>query len=111
MARVFAVLVHSRKERSTAWFLPSGYKASLTLRVSRYKASRKQVTSHGVVILLTVLARSGFITGYKSVMAAGLEAKTMTSLLILPALLVKVQFFFHHAGSVIRVQFSFFYCL
>ena len=66
----------------------------IVLRVSRYNAGRKQVTSHGIVILLTVLARSGFITGYKSVMAAGLEAKTMTSLLILPALLVKVQFFF-----------------
>ena len=60
--------------------------------MSRYNASRKQVKSHGIVILLTAVARSGYITGYESVMGAGVEAKTMTSLLIIPALLVKVQF-------------------
>jgi hypothetical protein len=38
------------------------------------------------------MARSGYITGYESVMGAGVKAKTMTSLLIIPALLVKVQF-------------------
>jgi len=48
--------------------------------------------SPGIVILLTAVERSGYITGYESVMGAGVEAKTMTSLLIIPALLVKVQF-------------------
>jgi hypothetical protein len=43
----------------------------------------------GIVILLTAVARSGFITGYESVMAAGVKAKTMTSLLIIPALLAE----------------------
>ena len=62
--------------------------------MSRYNTSRKQVTSHGIVILLTAVARSGFVKHYNPVLVAGVEAKTMTSLLILPALLVKVQFFF-----------------
>jgi len=61
--------------------------------VSRYNASRKQVKSHGIVILLTAMARSGFVKHYDPVLVAGVVAKTITSLLILPALLVKVQFF------------------
>jgi hypothetical protein len=60
--------------------------------VSRYNAGRKQVISHDIVILLTVLVRSGFVKHYYPVLGAGAKAKTMTSLLILPALLVKVQF-------------------
>ena len=67
--------------------------------------------SHDAVIFLTPLERSGLQPYYLAVKVPEVKAKTMTSLLILPALLVKVQFFFHHAGSVIRVQFSFFYCL
>jgi len=41
---------------------------------------------------LRAVARSGFVRWYYPVLVAGLKAKTMTSLLILPALLVKVQF-------------------
>jgi len=46
----------------------------------------------GIVILLTAVARSGSVKHYDPVLEAGVKAKTMTSLLIIPALLVKVQF-------------------
>jgi hypothetical protein len=46
----------------------------------------------GIVILLTEVERSGFVYHYDTVLVAGVKAKTMTSLLIIPALLVKVQF-------------------
>jgi len=41
------VLVHSRNEQTMARFLPSRYKISWALRVSRYKGSGKQVISQG----------------------------------------------------------------
>jgi len=54
--------------------------------VSRYNFDGGQDRSHGTVILLTPLAGSRYLY-YKVVMGAGINAKTMTSLLILPALL------------------------
>ena len=48
---------------SEAWrvFLQSGYRAGWTLRVSRYKVAKRLRMSPGIVILLTVVARSGFV--------------------------------------------------
>ena len=62
--------------------------------MSRYNYDCGQVYSQGIVNLLTPLAGSLY-RHYKIVMGAGIKAKTMTSLLILPALLVKsaVNFF------------------
>jgi hypothetical protein len=51
--------------------------------------------------LLTAVARSGFISGYESVMAAGVKAKTMTSLLIIPSVLVQVALILGDTESVI----------
>ena len=62
--------------------MPSRYKVRLTLRVSRYKADKEQISRQVIVILLTVLAGSRY-RHYKSVMGVGTKAKTMTSLLIL----------------------------
>jgi hypothetical protein len=45
-------------ERSTAHFLPVMAEAFWTIRVSRYKVDRKQVISHGIVVLLVLLVRS-----------------------------------------------------
>jgi hypothetical protein len=46
----------------------------------------------GIVNLLTVVARSGYSGITDLSIEQGLEAKTVTSLLIIPALLVKVLF-------------------
>ena len=51
---------HSRKEWSTAWFLPVQAQVVWGIRVSRYKVYSEQVMSHGTVILLTPLERSGY---------------------------------------------------
>ena len=47
-----------------AWhaFLQSGYSVLWTLRVSRYKVSKWSGCYPGIVILLTVMARSGFVS-------------------------------------------------
>ena len=45
----------------------------------------------GIVNLLIVVERSGFVKHLDPVMESEVKAKTMTSLLIIPALLVKVQ--------------------
>jgi hypothetical protein len=52
----------------------------------------------GIVILLTAVERSGFVKHYDPVLVAGLEAKTMMSLLIIPALLAE-RFFSQSVGS------------
>jgi hypothetical protein len=55
--------------------------------VSRYKVSKRLKLSPRIVILLTAVARSGFITGYKSVLGAELIAKTVTNKLPLLSVL------------------------
>jgi len=59
----------------------------------------------GIVILLTVVARSGFVKHYDSVLVAGVKAKTMTSLLIIPALLAE-RFFVYQSDHTLKA-FSF----
>jgi hypothetical protein len=61
---------------SEAWlvFLQSGYRALWTIRVSRYKVAKQLRMSPGIVILLTAVARFGFVKHYKSVLVAGTPA-------------------------------------
>ena len=75
-------------------FLQSRYRADWVIRVSRYKAVEVLENSLGIVILLTVLERSGFYRYYSPVMRAGAKAKTVTSLLIIPSVLYVVFYFF-----------------
>ena len=78
--------------------------------MSRYNFDGGQDRSHGTVILLTPPAGSRY-PHYKVVMGAGTKAKTMTSLLILPALLAKVFVVFGQPRLILRPQsFSFFSC-
>ena len=62
---------------SEAWrvFLQSRYRAGWALRVSRYKVSKWTGIYHGIVILLTVVARSGFVKRCYPVLVAGAESK------------------------------------
>ena len=55
--------------------------------MSRYKVYKWPGIYPGIVILLTAVERSGFVKHYDPVLVAGVKAKTMTSLLIIPALL------------------------
>ena len=72
--------------------------------MSRYKVSKWTGCYPGIVILLTAVERSRH-QHYDSVYGAGAEAKTMTSLLIIPSVLAKVMLFFcHYAGSVWTVE-------
>jgi hypothetical protein len=66
---------------SEAWrvFLQSGYRALWILRVARYKVAKRLKMSPGIVVVLTAVARSGFVPHYKSVFVAVTKAKTMTN--------------------------------
>jgi len=48
-------------------FLQSGYRAGWALRVSRYKVILRMGHYPGIVILLTVVGRSGFVRHYYSI--------------------------------------------
>jgi hypothetical protein len=73
--------------------------------VSRYKVFKWSDIYPGIVILLTAVVWSGFVKHYYPVLVAGVKAKTMTSLLIIPALLAKVMLFFcHHAVSIKKAE-------
>jgi hypothetical protein len=63
MARVFAVRVLS-------WLSITIVAVQVILRMGNYP---------GIVILLTVVARSGFVKHYDSVLVAGAKAKTVTN--------------------------------
>jgi hypothetical protein len=52
--------VWGRKERSTAQFLQVRVQVFWVIRVSRYKFNSVLFTSHGTVIFLTTLERSGY---------------------------------------------------
>ena len=72
-------------------FLPSRYNVLWALRVSRYNVYRKQVTSQGILSFKGTLARSR----YKVVgpdIRSRIRAKTVTSKLTLPSVLVVVIF-------------------
>jgi hypothetical protein len=63
--------------------------------VSRYKTVEVLENCLGIVILLTVLERSGFNQGARNCLGSRSKpAKTVTSLLIIPSVLY-VVFFFH----------------
>jgi len=99
-----------RNKRSTAWFLPVKVQVNWGKWVSRYKFYNEQVMSHGTVILLTPLERSDYNLSSKLSRYQEWKAKTMTSLLIIPALLAKVCYFFnHHAGSIKKAESSLFF--
>ena len=115
-------------------FLQSRYKVCWTLRVSRYKVDRshmfipryKFIGMHlcsvgmqsvsepviypGVEFKLRQMRESGCQNHYQSVLMAGPIAKTVTSPLIIPSVLVKVFVFFCHAGPVILLRGSLFFC-
>jgi len=102
--------MHQRSEKEgTAWFLHVRVQIRLTLRVSRYNADGEQDQSHGTVILLTLLVGSRY-PQYIAIKGAGIKAKTMTSLLIIPSVLVKVLFVFGHPLIVLRPQSFSFFC-
>ena len=63
MARVFAVRVLS-------WLGITSVAVQVILRLGNYP---------GIVIMLTVVARSGFVKHYDSVLVAGAKAKTVTN--------------------------------
>ena len=72
-----------------AWrvFLQSRYRALWIIRVSRYKVSKWTGTYPGIVILLTVNARSRY-NYFDSVLGVGTKAKTVTSFLIILSVLL-----------------------
>jgi hypothetical protein len=79
--------------KSGAWrvFLLSRYNVLWALRVSRYNVDRKQVTSQGILSFKGTLARSR----YKVVgpdIRSRIRAKTVTSKLTLPSVLVVSNF-------------------
>jgi hypothetical protein len=72
-----------------AWrvFLQSRYRAFGIMRVSRYKVICELVNYPGIVILLTVAARSGLSSVTKLSWKQELFAKTVTSFLIILSVL------------------------
>ena len=72
-----------------AWrvFLQSRYRAFGIMRVSRYKVICELVNYPGIVILLTVAARSGLSSVTKLSWKQELFAKTVTSFLIILSML------------------------
>ena len=73
--------------------------------MSRYKFYGGQVTSHVTLSFKRSTGAVGLQILPEVVKIPGLKAKTMTSLLILPALLAKVLLFKGLAGFVLRAQF------
>jgi len=92
-------------------FLQSGYRADLTLRASRYKTVLILEICIGIVILLTVLERSGFSQDAGNCLGSRSKpAKTVTSLLIIPSVLAKVILFLsHRVGSVKKAESPLFF--
>jgi hypothetical protein len=77
-------------------------------RVSRYKADRKQIKYHHIVILLTPLERSAYTTTDSLSRKQEQDAKTVTSLFTLLSVLAKVALIADLAGFVLKAEFSFF---
>ena len=79
MARVFAVQV-------LIWLSITSVALQVILRMGNYP---------GIVILLTVVTRFGFVKHYGPVMVAGAKAKTVTNNLPILSVLACVFYFYH----------------
>ena len=78
--------------------------------VSRYKLSRSQkfvMVQNFNCMQMSVSGSNGY---YEFVLGAGAKAKTVTSPLIIPSVLVKVFLCFCHVGLEILVQSFLFFC-